>query len=730
MRTAIAGVCVMLAEGTTAAYGQAPSVTVDRVTRYIHVRYAVPAGAPDEVAVTCTWSAPGADDWRPAKVMPLIGETALRLLPGEEWRRWVVEGRITERRGAGLERTVVFNPYPEAQQDGRVDVDFRISVASPDGELLAEYQLRLEADNSDVVYIEDWTGVYQHSALAGPDDGEGAAKWACQTDLDPGEATLGNALYGYADSATGLPQLSYPLDLKGSYAVFVCTTPGKGSIRMRLSGDERKDRLSSRFLFEEVFWRWTRMDRQNLVLRQPYQYTGYSAGQIDYVKLVPLTQELVDKLDGQFGEECDKIVAGYWEPYSYAFSDDVEEASWHREYLTAYPEARVPIVDMQIGRFGAKVVYESRETDPLVYATRGDPIGTVAHPETDNVGRMQQFTNTLEASLRCARDLGFQLHANFGASNCYPGSPLQGDFSKAHPEWMRGSALRFEVPEVRAYVLSLYREALEIGAEALSIDFCRYPETVDSVETGNTFMRELRTLADEFREVRGKRVPILVRFPGTGVRRCEFFDYATWAREEWVDYLCPSNIQGRHHHIDPAPYLQAARGTSCKVLPCVDALSWGLPMPGPYLWHVARLYDAGVQGVYVYQADSRLLGRPCDRRCMRLLANSAAVRAWWEEEERLRPTRSKGIYITPHHQIGGYHGWERLRIWVEGVPMGEMEVYLDGERVNRFEGPPYLVGTEEYDSDGVIPPGDHELRIRVKDGDGWLEQTFAIAGAG
>ena len=67
------------------------------------------------------------------------------------------------------------------------------------------------------------------------------------------------------------------------------------------------------------------------------------------------------------------------------------------------------------------------------------------------------------------------------------------------------------------------------------------------------------------------------------------FDYATWAREGWVDYLCPSNIQGRHLHIDPAPYFDAVRGTECIVLPALDGLSWGQPMPGPFLWRTAQL---------------------------------------------------------------------------------------------------------------------------------------------
>jgi len=155
-----------------------------------------------------------------------------------------------------------------------------------------------------------------------------------------------------------------------------------------------------------------------------------------------------------------------------------------------------------------------------------------------------------------------------------------------------------------------------------------------------------------------------------------------------------------------------------------------LPMPGPYLWRAHQLYQQGVPGIYVYQADSRVLNRPLDRRCMRILSSGNAVAAWWENELATRPRCSKGIYITPPNRYDGYHAWERLRVWTEGIEMGAIEMHLDGQLVSQFEGPPYLLGTEDYESDGLISTGEHELRIRAQDGDGWLEQTFTIVGAG
>ncbi len=705
------------------------NISIDPLTRYIHIAYQVPKDAPDEVIVLCSWSPMGGNDWRPAKVIPFISETALRLVRDEEWREWVFYGRIRERRANGLKRTVVFNPYPEAQNNGKVAVDFRIKIQTHDGKVLSEQQCQLQADNSDVVYIEDWSQVMQKDAIALGKVEANERKWAWRTDIENSVATFGNALVGekWRDDLP-LPQLTYPLNLHGWYAIFVCTPKGYG-IRMRLSADERTDIVWSPRPFQEVFWRWCRMDRQHLVLKQPHTYHGYVTGQIDYVKFVPLSDEQVRALENQFGGP-DKIVAGYFEPYSWAFFEDVQESLQHREPLVAYDDAGVSIVDIQIGRFGAKVVYESRIADQLIYETLGDPIAGIV-PKTGNVGKMQQFTNTLQTELRYARELGLKAHANFGATNCYPGTPLQGEFSKKHPEWMHGAVLRYEVPEVQQFILSLIREALEIGAEGISIDFCRYPDGIDNPETCNQFLRKLKVLRYEFARIRGKPIPLLIRFPAKGVRLWQNFDYETWVREGLVDHLCPSNIQGRHMHFDITPYVNAVKGTNVKLLPVVDGLSWGLEMPGLFLWRVRQLYDAGVDGVYIYQADYRICtnNRPEDRRCVRISSSSQAVRDWWERFERMQANLSKGIYLQPSEDGDfTYHHWERIRIWIEGIAIGEVEIYLDGKLINEYKQPPYIVGGEGYEFDNLLSPGEHTLVVRARDGDGWLEQKFTVYG--
>lgn len=718
-----AALAVLASPGTSRADDPAIRCQTDPVTRLVHVLYHVPADAPDRVAVRSFWSPRGQNQWVPARVQPLLSETARALLRQEDWLPWI-KGQVVELRAAGLERTLVFNPYPEAQVEGAVDIDFRVELYADEDRLLARLETTATADNRDVVYLDDWSKVIQTEYVAAADDQPGRWRIEHGSNVDSAPyATDGTRLFG---AAVDLPQLTMPLDLKGPHAIFVYSF---GGVRLRLSGDLRTDRLGSRVPYDEQLWRWTRLEGQHLIVRQSYDYTGPVASSLDYVKLVPLTDELAAQLDSGFGKP-DRFVASYWEPYSYAFSDNVQDMSWHLQYLDAYREAEVSLVDAQLGRFGMKAVYETRVSDQLLHVTMGDPIGAVAHPQTTNVGRMQQYTNTLQATLLFSRALGLNAHANFGATNCYPGSPLQGDFAKQHPQWMRGHTLRYEVPEVRRFILDVYRETLEIGATGLSIDFCRYPEGIDTAETANGFLRELRALADEYGGRRNTHIPILARFPVEGVRLAERFDYRTWIRERLVDYLCPSSIQGRFHYFDVAPYLQATADTPCTLLPQIDALSWGLPKPGPFLWRARQLYDQGVQGLYVYQGDAMVLGSPVERRCMRRLRSTESVNRFWEEEARLRAVRSKGIYISHASQLPGYHSWERLHVWTEGIPLGELELYLDDQLVNRFTGPPYLLGNQDRSGDAALPKGEHTLRVRARDGSGWLERTFTIVSAG
>ena len=506
MCAALSGIC-----GFACAADQSMSARMwlDPVTRYIHVSYPVPSDAPDEVRVICSWSPAGKDVWNPARVTPFISETGKALASDSDRADWVL-GRITERRAGGLRRTVIFDPYPEAQRAGRVDVDFRVDIRKVTGEKLSSQTIHLQADNTDVIYLTDWSNVFQKDLIAtSATDG----KWLLSKDA--------SGMYRLScKEGSPVAALTYPLDLKGQYSVFVSTDANIGPIMLRLSGDERTERVSSSATEKEVLWRRACMDRQHLVIKQRHYFTGYTASSLNYVKLVPHSKKDENGIRARIAGKHDKFVGAYFEPYSWAFYSPVTENYQHREPISAYAEAGVDLIAVSGGRFGSKFNYESRTSDQLLYGTQGDPINGKV-PTTDNVGRMQQYTNMLATEIKYAREMGVGISAQFGATACYVSTPLESEFTKQHSDWRRNDSLLLSVPGVRDYMLRSYREMLEIGAPGISIDFCRYPDGVDSAKDCNELMRGMRKLADEFGKVRGKHVPILVRFPSTGTRRRE-----------------------------------------------------------------------------------------------------------------------------------------------------------------------------------------------------------------
>ncbi|HBL73601.1 MAG TPA: hypothetical protein DD458_00095 [Prolixibacteraceae bacterium] len=642
----------------------------------------------------------------------------------ENWKEWYEEGTIHEFRAAGLTRTVIFNPYPEVQSHGLVDADFRILLENPKGKQFAEYRVHLHADNRDIVYIEDWSQVIQKKEIVlnrrtEPEE----RKWSFETNLnDSTGSTFGNQLFVQSLPDISLTALTYPLNLKGYYAIFI---QGKGPIDFRLTGDEESYRLGSKRPGQERLWKWGRMDRQHLVLEQAYDYTGSQSGTIDYVKLIPLTDEKVKELESVYEGKKDKLLAFYWEPYSWAFHYGCWQPLDHRKAMKGYQIGEVDLLDTQVGRFGMKSVYESRIVDQLLLDTHGDPIGTTKQPTTNNVGMMQQYTNTLDASIRYGREFGIPVFANFGLSNCYKNTNLQGQFSIDHPEWMRGNRLRFEVPEVRQFAFDAFEECLEIGVDHISVDLCRYPDAIDVPETCNAFLRDLRKLADQWEQERGSKINIMLRFPVLPDKQGHLFDFATWIRECWVDYLIPSALAERFYNFDLRPYLKAAQATNCKVIP---RIGYSLNYPGLVLFRLRQMYEQGADGMYSYR--SLTLSDPEILRLMPVFSRTEAIERWWQRDQAQRTHCSKGIYIAP--LVGWFKYWkqQRIRVWLEGIPQRTVEMYLDGKIVSKCDGPPYTLGTEGYESDSLITPGKHTLLIRARDGDGWLEQTFQIPDVG
>ena len=707
----------------------------DPVTRYVFLSYRVPASAPEEVRVNCQVRREPNVDWEPAVVWAHISPTANALVPPDDWHSGVHNGRLVERRAAGSTRTLIWNPFPgyTDQCVARVRITF-----SHDSGQLETGEILVELDNSDVVLLDDWSQVLQ-SQFVSTDPAPGEAVWWWRTGQTGDDAPAGGRSLEVRKKNIELPQLTYPLNLRGPHALFVSLPPKLCGIELRLSGDERIEDFGFASHLdleptdpairpgEEAFWKWADMDWQNLIIRQPYrtvyEYEEEFRAALDTIRLVPLSPEDVRRLEEEWrADDSRRLVIGYQEPYGWSFTQKIESNLQHREPLLAFAEARVDMLDIQFLRGGSSSVSETRVGTQLVTETHGDPVrGEVPH--TANVGRMVQYTNTFESQFKYAHQLGIEPRANMGATNCYAGTNFESEFSREHPDWNEGSALLYEIPEVRAYILSLFEEMLEMGARHISTDWCRYPHALKDNRTVTIFLRQLRQLADRFSTVEEGPVAVLVRFPARGAPMSECMDYETWIEEGLADFLVPSNIFNSPLCFEIDEYLEAAKGTKTKILPNVEPC---VPLPGLWFQRLLNCYEAGAEGVFIYQCDAPV-SRSHTRRYISLAGSLEALRRWQERELQEQSRYSKGIYLSAPHRKGTYQPYERLRVWVEGVDGKAVELWVDDSRINSYEKPPYILGSEALEDDHLIPAGAHSLRVRARDGEGWLEQEFPIS---
>ncbi len=687
---------------------------VDPITRYVYVEYNVPAGAPSEITVQVEHRPCETKDWRPAAVWPHVSDTAEALIPDDEWNTAIVQGRFTENLAAGLRRTLVWNPLDYATRRGCAML--RITLRDRE-RVIGVQEAAVNLDNSDVVLIRDWKQVVQSNRVS-ETPGDGQAVWWLAGGLR------------VKQKGVPLPQLTVPLNLRGPYAVFVSMPAVLSGVELRLTGDDYCDYFESLGRRRERFWRWTDLSRQHLVIRQPYRtirdYEDHYRAALDAVRMVPLTPALVGQLEAKWGRGKERrLVGGYTEPYSWSFYESVEANAQHWETVKPFADAGVDLLDIQVTRGGSKAAHESRVDEQLLGETYGDP-ERGAVPTTGNVGRMVQYTNPLGAELRFARLLGMLPFANVGATRCYAGTLLEGEISRKHPEWRIKDQLNYEIPEVRQHVVRVVEEFIEIGAKAVSIDWCRYPYALRDAKTATVFQRELRAMAR-----RHGAIHIMVRFPVRGSRGGEFMDYRAWAREGLVDTLVPSTVAGEYPAFDAREYLNTARGTKARVIPCADAAGFGLAKPGMLVERVLNLYEQGAPGVYIYGCEIRT---PESRRNLRLIGSVDGLRAWRQRERAEQSRYSKGVYLNhsgasilnPVYQGMSYRADIRPRVWVEGFVPDKVELYLDGRLARTHTRPPYILAPEDAPDGKEMKRGRHELLVKAWTGGESIERRFTF----
>jgi hypothetical protein len=152
--------------------------------------------------------------------------------------------------------------------------------------------------------------------------------------------------------------------------------------------------------------------------------------------------------------------------------------------------------------------------------------------------------------------------------------------------------LNFTHPAVRAYRLSIIREAAERYADVMDgfqLDFMRQPALFPAGEVTSQqaalvteLVADVRKELDELGAKAGRRIPLMVRVPATLMHcRKARIDVPAWIRRGLVDVVTPSQAMTLAHDMPVDEFVQLAKPVGVKVYPALlDRTQFAWPFVG------------------------------------------------------------------------------------------------------------------------------------------------------
>lgn len=196
-------------------------------------------------------------------------------------------------------------------------------------------------------------------------------------------------------------------------------------------------------------------------------------------------------------------------------------------------------------------------------------------------GLIDSGAGPLQIAIERAHELGLKLFARLEMQHEYGPADdenwlwvaLVGQFNKQNPHFrIPGRVLLdFKHPEVRAHKLAVLREAVEMGADGLSLDFVVYPPFFEepNAEIMTGYIREIRAMCEEVGAAQGREVELMVRVPSRGNEGIGL-DPPGWMREGLVDYVVVSHLRPRDYFdIRIEDFVQVGRDTGVPVFGCL-----------------------------------------------------------------------------------------------------------------------------------------------------------------
>ena len=176
------------------------------------------------------------------------------------------------------------------------------------------------------------------------------------------------------------------------------------------------------------------------------------------------------------------------------------------------------------------------------------------------------------------------------------------------------AALNFELPEVRAYLLTILDDvANKYDLDGIEIDYLRAPlfflpnlelkpATTEQLDILTDFQREVRLTALRAAQKRGRPMLVAARVPTTTSRCLHVgIDIQRWLKDDLVDII---SLGGGYVPLnaDWAPMLNLGRRYDVPVYPVLSASGFRGTYAAIEAWRAAasNAYGAGAEGIYLF----------------------------------------------------------------------------------------------------------------------------------
>ena len=520
---------------------------------------------------------------------------------------------------------------------------------------------------------------------------------------------------------TAAPDVVYPLEVSGLHAITIGAwklkewykgEAGAVAIKAKLTGDDSFSVLTMPTISEpedpiggwddwtggewlgEVFWKVADLTGQQLTVGQmmrrhaPGDFPGSfkcQVASIAYIKLTPLSEAETAALQADRERREDKRL--------YAHSDFTFKRPEHvREDLTAFRDSDF-----------SRIVLEAGAGDLMNYPTKIGRVGTyyglddyaqpVYRGEAETWRWLQsEGIDPYRIAVDYIHGMGMECHAGFRVAG-FMSPPAHDHFDygdsyySAHPEY-RGvdrngeptPRIAFSYPEVREYVVSLFREmAEEYPIDGVSPLYCRRPPLVEyeaplvegfKAEYGRDprelderdrewlqyrsgaltdFMRRLRRAMDEVGAQTGRRLQVTaVVAKDEEENLYDGIDLRTWVTEGLVDVLMPFSSHAAYNMNAEAwsdtgatRYFQSlVEGTACEL--SFNIQPSGME-PGRLRHRASELYRAGAESLFFWNTPSKYSEHWTS---LRRLGHAGELEAWRDAGE--PDTASRSVRLSKH----------------------------------------------------------------------------------